>query len=233
MDLEEWTDTRNEHFSVLVPVHPLFVGRINYDKYFQRSFMKINIPTCILAHTVVYKKTNKYNLRYITLNINKRSLETMLWASILQVEYFQKITFALKSNLWRWASSDDIFRMYYTLCPHVWSFALATVMKERLLGDFSRKILKSDNMLIEAWNGSIYRWHGVSLWWKCLSTPFIYTLFYIIYIIYTFGYFTHTVYTHSLPCVFIHYMCFVCILRLHPCAKRYVLFRAISSSIHY
>ena len=59
------------------------------------------------------------------------------------------------------------------------------------------------------------------------------TLFYIIYIIYTFGYFTHTVYTHSLPCVFIHYMCFVCILRLHPCAKRYVLFRAISSSIHY
>ena len=96
-----------------------------------------------------------------------------------------------------------------------------------------RRTTQVKNMLIEAWNGSIYRWHGVSLWWKCLSTPFIYTLFYIIYIIYTFGYFTHTVYTHSLPCVFIHYMCFVCILRLHPCAKRYVLFRAISSSIHY
>ena len=55
-------------------------------------------------------------------------------------------------------------------------------------------------MLIEAWNGSIYRWHGVSLWWKCLYTPFIYTLFYIIY---TFGYFTHTGYTHILPCVLI------------------------------
>ena len=37
--------------------------------------------------------------------------------------------------------------MYYTLCPHVWSFELATVMKERLLGDFSRKNLKSDNIL--------------------------------------------------------------------------------------
>ena len=43
--------------------------------------------------------------------------------------------------------NDDIFRMYYTLCPHVCSFALATVMKERLLGDFSRKNLKSDNIL--------------------------------------------------------------------------------------
>ena len=31
-------------------------------------------------------------------------------------------------------------------------------------------------------------------------TPFIYTLFYIIY---TFGYFTLTVYTHYLPCVLI------------------------------
>ena len=39
---------------------------------------------------------------------------------------------------------------------------------------------------------------SVSLWWKCLYTPFIYTLFYIIY---TFGYFTHTGYTHFLPCV--------------------------------
>ena len=32
------------------------------------------------------------------------------------------------------------FRMYYTLCPQSEIFELATVMKERLLGDFSRKI---------------------------------------------------------------------------------------------
>ena len=51
---------------------------------------------------------------------------------------------------------------------------------------------------------------SVSLWWKCLSTPFIYTLFYIIYIIYTFGYFTHTVYTHSLPCV-LFIICVLCV----------------------
>ena len=67
-----------------------------------------------------------------------------------------------------------------------------------------------ENMLIEAWNGSIYRWHGVSLWWKCLSTPFIYTLFYIIYTNYTFGYFTHTVYTHSIPCV-LFIICVLCV----------------------
>ena len=72
------------------------------------------------------------------------------------------------------------------------------------------RICKRKNMLIEAWNGSIYRWHGVSLWWKCLSTPFIYTLFYIIYIIYTFGYFTHTDYTHSLPCV-LFIICVLCV----------------------
>ena len=39
---------------------------------------------------------------------------------------------------------------------------------------------------------------SVSLWWKRLYTPFIFTLFYIIY---TFGYFTLTVYTHYSPCV--------------------------------
>ena len=78
----------------------------------------------------------------------------------------------------------------------------------RLLKPNTTIILKI--MLIEAWNGSIYRWHGVSLWWKCLSTPFIYTLFYIIYIIYTFGYFTHTVYTHSLPCV-LFIICVLCV----------------------
>ena len=68
---------------------------------------------------------------------------------IFQISYVlvQKITFALKSNLWRWASNDDIFRMYYTLCPQSDLFELATVMKERLLGDFSRKNLKSDNIL--------------------------------------------------------------------------------------
>ena len=44
--------------------------------------------------------------------------------------------------------------------------------------------------------------------------------------------YTHSLHTFYTLC-FIHYMCFVCILRLHPCAKRYVLFRAISSSIHY
>ena len=44
--------------------------------------------------------------------------------------------------------------------------------------------------------------------------------------------YTHSLHTFFTLC-FIHYMCFVCILRLHPCAKRYVLFRAISSSIHY
>ena len=70
-----------------------------------------------------------------------------------------------------------------------------------------RKWLYPQKMLIEAWNGSIYRWHGVSLWWKCLSTPFIYTLFYIIY---TFGYFTHTDYTHSLPCV-LFIICVLCV----------------------
>ena len=43
--------------------------------------------------------------------------------------------------------NDDIFRMYYTLCPQSDIFELATVMKERLLGDFSRKNLKSDNIL--------------------------------------------------------------------------------------
>ena len=32
------------------------------------------------------------------------------------------------------------FRMYYTLCPQSEIFELATVMKERLLGDFLRKI---------------------------------------------------------------------------------------------
>ena len=32
------------------------------------------------------------------------------------------------------------FRMYYTLCPQSEIFELATVMKEQLLGDFSRKI---------------------------------------------------------------------------------------------
>ena len=36
--------------------------------------------------------------------------------------------------------NDDIFRMYYTLCPQSDLFELATVMKEQLLGDFSRKI---------------------------------------------------------------------------------------------
>ena len=45
-------------------------------------------------------------------------------------------------------------------------------------------------------------------------------------------FYTHSLHTFFSLC-FIHYMCFVCILRLHPCAKRYVLFRAISSSIHY
>ena len=45
-------------------------------------------------------------------------------------------------------------------------------------------------------------------------------------------FYTHSLHTFFTLC-FIHYMCFVCILRLHPCAKRYVLFRAISSSIHY
>ena len=33
------------------------------------------------------------------------------------------------------------FRMYYTLCPQSEIFELATVKKEQLLGDFSRKIL--------------------------------------------------------------------------------------------
>ena len=51
---------------------------------------------------------------------------------------------------------------------------------------------------------------SVSLWWKCLSTPFIYTLFYIIYTNYTFGYFTHTVYTHSIPCV-LFIICVLCV----------------------
>ena len=86
------------------------------------------------------------------------------------------------------------------------------------------------NMLIEAWNGSIYRWHGVSLWWKCLYTPFIYTLFYTIY---TFGYFTHTGYTHFLPCVLI-IICILCVFydSIHV-LNVYVLFRAISSPIFY
>ena len=74
---------------------------------------------------------------------------------------------------------------------------------------------------------------SVSLWWKCLSTPFIYTLFYIIYIIYTFGYFTHTDYTQSLPCV-LFIICVLCVFydSIHV-LNVYVLFRAISSSIHY
>ena len=39
------------------------------------------------------------------------------------------------------------FRMYYTLCPQSVIFELATVMKEQLLGDFSRKNLNLDNIL--------------------------------------------------------------------------------------
>ena len=39
------------------------------------------------------------------------------------------------------------FRMYCTLGPPVNIFELATVMKERLLGDFSRKNLNLDNIL--------------------------------------------------------------------------------------
>ena len=39
------------------------------------------------------------------------------------------------------------FRMYYTLCPQSVYLNLATVMKERLLGDFSRKNLNLDNIL--------------------------------------------------------------------------------------
>ena len=39
------------------------------------------------------------------------------------------------------------FRMYYTLCPQSVIFELATVMKERLLGDFSRKNLNLDKVL--------------------------------------------------------------------------------------
>ena len=71
---------------------------------------------------------------------------------------------------------------------------------------------------------------SVSLWWKCLSTPFIYTLFYIIY---TFGYFTHTGYTHFLPCVLI-IICILCVFydSIHV-LNVYVLFRAISSPIYY
>ena len=37
VDLEGWTDTRNGHFLVLVPVHPPLGGCNNYNKYFQRS----------------------------------------------------------------------------------------------------------------------------------------------------------------------------------------------------
>ena len=87
------------------------------------------------------------------------------------------------------------------------------------------------NMLIEAWNGSIYRWHGVSLWWKCLYTPFIYTLFYIIY---TFGYFTHTSYTHFLPCVLIIIIIILCVSydSIHV-LNVYVLSRVIYSVFCY
>ena len=83
-------------------------------------------------------------------------------------------------------------------------------------------------MLIEAWNGSIYRWHGVSLWWICLSTPFIYTLFYIFY---TFSYITHTDHTHYLPCV-LFIICILCVFydSIHALIV-YVLFRAITYSL--
>ena len=37
VDLKGWTDTRNGHFLVLVPVHPPLGGCNNYNKYFQRS----------------------------------------------------------------------------------------------------------------------------------------------------------------------------------------------------
>ena len=81
------------------------------------------------------------------------------------------------------------------------------------------------NMLIEAWNGSIYRGHGVSLWWICLSTPFIYTLFYI------FSYISHTDHTHYLPCVcyLLFIICILCVFydSIHALIV-YVLFRAIT-----
>ena len=65
---------------------------------------------------------------------------------------------------------------------------------------------------------------SVSLWWICLSTPFIYTLFYI------FSYISHTDHTHYLPCVcyLLFIICILCVFydSIHALIV-YVLFRAI------
>ena len=66
--------------------------------------------------------------------------------------------------------NDDIFRMYYTLCPQSDIFELATVMKERLLGDFSRKNLKSDNIKSSRFReDDIYKYRVL---WLCSSVAY-------------------------------------------------------------
>ena len=116
---------------------------------------------------------------------------------------------------------ESLFSISFPQFVHLW--ILNSIFRAEI------GINQAWNMLIEAWNGSIYRWHGVSLWWKCLYTPFIYTLFYTIY---TFGYFTHTGYTHFLPCVLI-IISILCVSydSIHV-LNVYVLSRAISSPFY-
>ena len=56
---------------------------------------------------------------------------------------FSNLKFVFELTTFLWLESKVMmtsFRMYYTLCPQSEIFELATVMKEQLLGDFSRKI---------------------------------------------------------------------------------------------